>query len=250
MKRKKRGSSRFYLLYIFIVFLLAIGFLGVRALFQKLSYFDIRSISVSGNINLEKDFLVSFVKEYLGSNLYRVSKMEIEKKYENIIRIKSLKVKKIFPNKLKIVIRERVGEFFLKTVEGELFPVDSEKTVLDNENFYEKENLPLIDTNIKRDSLWFGEIVGNEFVDSVYSLCHRIKAVNSDFLDDISEIYQEDGDIYFIEMERGYKIVFGEDNLEDKLNQFTLLEENRTFEKGTIVDLRFKNILIVRAEDK
>jgi len=224
-------------------------FWGVRTLFKKLSYFDINEIAVSGNINLESEFLVNFVKEYLGTNLYSISKTDIEKKYENIVRIKRIKVRKVFPNKLKIIVRERLGSFYLKSKEGELFPIDSEKIILDNENFYEKENLPIIDTNIKSESLVFGETVKNSFVDSVFSLCARLKLVNPDFLDKISEIYWEDDDIFFVEMEKGYKIVFGNGNMEDKMNQFTLLEENRTFEKGTVVDLRFDNELIVRTED-
>ncbi len=248
MVKKKTGSSRYYFLFIFTIALIIAGYSGFRSVITKISLFEIDVIKITGNINLETEFLYNLSKDFIGQNLYAISKKDVLHKYENIVRIQDIKVTRIMPNKLRIKIIEKQGIFYIKTIEGELFPIDKNRIVLDNDNFYSDEILPTIETRIPASELTFGKKIKNEFVERVFDLHNTIISEDPDFINHISEFYEFDKDIYMIEANTGYRIVFGNNEIEDKLKKFTFLEQNRTFEKDTIVDLRFNNQLVIRSE--
>ncbi|MCD4797370.1 MAG: FtsQ-type POTRA domain-containing protein [Candidatus Cloacimonetes bacterium] len=250
MKRKRTGSSRFYFYFILSILVIFFASFGIRSLVTKMSFFNISDIKVYGNYNLETEFLSNISKDLLGKNIYLVSKKDVLKKYENIIRIKDVKVSRLFPNKLKIKIIEKIGLFFIKTSDGKFFPIDEKRTVLDNDNFYLKEILPIIETDIPTSKITFGSEIENEFVERVFELSKIIKAENTDFINNISEFYCAEDDIFMVEANTGYRIVFGVENIEGKLKKYSFLEQNRTFKKETIIDLRFQDQLVIRSEAK
>jgi len=249
LKKKRHGSSRYYFLYIFMIMIMIVIVTGVRMLIIKVSFFEISEIKISGNYNIKEEFLKNLSQDCLGKNLYEISKNEIRSRYENLVRIKNVKVNRIFPDKLKITIFERLGVFYLKTKEGILFPLDIEKIVLDNDNFYSAEILPIIETDLMNENIVYGEIIEHDFVDRVYDFYEEIKLEDKEFIDKISEFYLENGKFCMIEANIGYKIIFGEDKIKNKLLRFNFLEKNRGFEKGNIVDLRFDKQLIVSREN-
>jgi len=232
-----------------MILIIIMGVIGIRSLITKISFFEISEIKIIGNHNLEKDFLNNLSKDCLGKNLYAISKNEIKRRYTNIVRVKNAKISRIFPKKLKIKIIERLGLFYIKTKEGELFPIDFEKIVLDNDNFYSAEILPIIETNLERENIDYGEIIENDFVNKVYVFYEEIQLEDNEFIDKISEFYLENGEFCMIEANIGYKIIFGEDDIKNKLLRFNFLEKNKGFEKGNVVDLRFGKQLIVGREN-
>ncbi|HHE39245.1 MAG TPA: FtsQ-type POTRA domain-containing protein [Candidatus Cloacimonetes bacterium] len=248
-KKKRRGSSRYYFIYIFLILLIIMSVIGIRSLITKLSFFEISEIKIMGNHNLEKDFLKNLSKDCYGKNLYAISKNEIQRRYTNIVRVKNANISRIFPHKLRIKIVERLGLFYLKTKEGELFPIDNEKIVLDNDNFYSAEILPVIETDLKKENIVYGETIENDFVNKVFDFYEKVQLEDKEFIDKISEFYLENGDICMTEVNIGYKIIFGEDDIRSKLLRFNFLEKNKGFEKDNIVDLRFSNQLIVGREN-
>jgi len=186
---------------------------------------------------------------FLGLNLYSISKRDVLKKYENIVRIDKIKVSRIFPNKLKIDISEKKGEFHFITESGEIFPIDKNRVVLDNVNFYENEILPVIGTNITDDRVEIGQKISDPFIERVFALKDRFDNVNPDFIKSVSEFYLHKGNVIFVNANVGYKVVLGENEIESKLKRLIFLEQNRTFKKGSIIDLRFKDQFVVRSED-
>ena len=247
---KKRGSSRYFVFFIFITLVIFLVFWGVKSLIGNLSFFEIEEIEIVGNVNLETDFLQSFVRDLSGKNLFKISKKEILKKYENIVRLKDIKVYRIIPVKLKLKIIERIGVFYLKTSEGELFPIDEDQIVLDNDSFYLSEILPIIETDIDKKDLFIGMKIEHENIKKVFEFWKEIKSYDENFIHKISEFYIDDKELIMIEANMGYEIIFGEEDIENKLKRFTFLEQNRGFEKGDIIDLRFSNSLIIRTEEK
>jgi cell division septal protein FtsQ len=79
-------------------------------------------------------------------------------------------------------------------------------------------------------------------------LYEQIREVDREFFSRISQIYREADEIYFVDLSNGYRILLGNDNIEDKIRRYNFVEKNRKFEKGSVIDLRFKNKLIVRSE--
>lgn len=249
MKRKRTGSSRYFVYFILSISIIAAVFIGVRTLFTKLSWFNIESIKISGNENLETEFLANLSLDFIGLNLYSTSKRDILQKYENIVRIKDISITRIFPNKIKINIQERSGLFYIRTKKGEIFPIDDECIVLDNDVFYTEENLPVIETDISSSDVDFGKKIENEFLNRIFDFYYTVSPEYPDLFNNISEFYEDDNEIFLVEANTGYKIVFGEDELIEKIKKYRFLEQNRSFEKGKIVDLRYKGQLVIRDDN-
>ena len=55
--KKKRGSSRYFVLFILISIILTSIFLGTKTLIGKINWLEISKIEVKGNVNLDKDYL-------------------------------------------------------------------------------------------------------------------------------------------------------------------------------------------------
>ena len=249
MKKKRSGSSRYFIFFLVLVVLIYGVYIGINSLFTKLDLFKVKSIKISGNENLETDFLKNLCNDFINLNLYSISKKDVLRKYENIVRIDHIKVSRIFPNKLKIEINEKKGDFFFRTDSGIIFPIDKDRVVLDNVNFYENEVLPVIGTKIPDDEIIIGQIVENVLIEKIFSLRKKFANVDPDFINSISEFYLKDENLIFVNANIGYRIIFGDNEIEEKLKKLIFLEQNRTFEKGTTIDLRFKDQLVIRSEE-
>ncbi|MEA2097101.1 MAG: FtsQ-type POTRA domain-containing protein [Candidatus Cloacimonadota bacterium] len=249
MKKKRSGSSRYFFFFLVLIVLIYGTYIGINSLFTKLDLFKVKYIKISGNVNLETDFLKNICNDFINMNLYSISKKDVLKKYENIVRIESIKVSRIFPNKLKIEISEKRGVFFFRTERGIIFPIDKNRVVLDNVNFYENEVLPVIGTKIPDAEIIIGKRVENILIEKIFFLREKFANVDPDFINSISEFYLKDENLIFVNANIGYRIVLGENEIEEKLKRLIFLEQNRTFEKGTIIDLRFKDQLVIRSEE-
>ncbi len=249
MKKKRSGSSRYFFFFLVLIVLIYGVYIGINSLFTKLDLFKVKSIKISGNENLETDFLKNLCNDFINLNLYSISKKDVLRKYENIVRIDHIKVSRIFPNKLKIEINEKKGEFFFRTENGIIFPIDKDRVVLDNVNFYENEVLPVIGTKIPDDEVVIGQKIENVLIEKIFSLRQKFANVDPDFINSVSEFYLKDENLVFVNANIGYRIVLGENEIEEKLKRLIFLEQNRTFEKGTTIDLRFKDQLVIRSEE-
>ncbi len=249
MNKKRSGSSRYFFFFLVLVVLIYAAYIGINSLFTKLDLFKIKSIEISGNDNLETAFLTNICNDFINLNLYSISKKDVVKKYENIVRIDDIKVSRIFPNKLKIKINEKKGEFFFRTENGTIFPIDKNRVVLDNLNFYENEVLPVIGTNIPDAEIIIGEKIDNVLIEEIFLLKKKFANIDPDFINSISEFYLKDENIVLVNADIGYRIVLGNNEIEEKLKKLIFLEQNRIFEKGTIIDLRFKDQLVIRSEE-
>ena len=224
-------------------------FFGIRALFSSFSFLNIDRIEIVGNKNLEEEFLVNLATSFIGQNLFRIKSSEVRQKYENIFRVEKIKIGRKIPDVLKIKFTERIGLFYLKSKQGDLFPIDDQKLVLENDILYPGENLPVIHTDISGTDIEVGITVVDETVDQVYEFYNQILDSDPEFLGRISEFYIKDNDLYLTELYKGYTILFGKNDIAEKYNRFSFLEKNREFNQGEIVDLRFKDKLIVRPEE-
>jgi len=70
--------------------------------------------------------------------------------------------------------------------------------------------------------------------------------INKTFINNISEYYIRKNDIAFIDSHAGSRVVLGETDIELKLNRYLFLYNNKGFNKNTLIDLRFKDQVIVK----
>jgi len=245
---KRRGNKRYYSL-----FLLAILFsLGVvyssSLLLRKVDFFKIKKIEVVGNNNLV--FMEELAAHFIGRNLFEIKKSEVILAYENIPRIKKVRITKSYPSKLKIKITERFGEFFIRTKEGMLFPIDRERIVLDMNQFYLREDLPIIVTDIPYQELVVGEKLQSGIIEEVFNLHEQICKIIPQMQAKISEYYKKNGDLFFTEIDYGTSIHLGEDELESKIKRLKFVLENRGINNlDNLVDLQFKDMVVFK-DDK
>ncbi|MBN2461416.1 MAG: FtsQ-type POTRA domain-containing protein [Candidatus Cloacimonetes bacterium] len=248
MKKKRRGYSRY-----FIMLLLAIGIFtgisyGIKTLICHMPLFTIKKVIITGNENLEKEFLHNLVSDLIGRNLFIVNRQTIATKFANLIRVKKVRVTRLIPASLRVHVEERKAFFYIRSLQGNLYPVDDELLVLDRDSFYPGEIVPVIDTNLNENEMVTGARIESEFIYRVSDFCDQIKVIDPEFLNRISEFYAVGSDIYMVDNEKGFRIVFGKDGYKDKYCRFSFLEKNRNFDQDDVVDLRFTDRLIVRTE--
>ncbi len=244
--RKKRGISRFILLSIAILILAYSIWSGMILVLKRMDLFKIKRIEIVGNKNLDSNFLKNLSKEFIGKNLFEISHSDILIKYDNIIRVKKVEIRKKLPDTISIRIIERIGILYVKTLEGDFFPIDDEKIVLDKADFYFSEDLPVISLSLNKDYLKLGEKIKDDQLNKIINLYKKIQKIDPVFLTNISEFYITDNDVYFVDSQNGCRVILGEDELDSKIKRFLFLRSNKGFERNSIVDLRFKNQIIVR----
>lgn len=249
MGRIRTGSSRYFVFFFLLLCFLVVIYFSLKGLLAKVDWFHIESITIEGNENLETEFLANLSHDFIGKNLYAVSRDDIMLKYHNIVRIKDIKIIKKFPDKIKLTIEERKGLFNLKTKEGIIFPVDKEKIVLDNDNFYANEILPVVCTELSAEDIKIGMKAEDPFLERVFNFYNQVLPEFPEFFQQVSEFFPKDNEIYIVEANIGYKIVFGDEEIIDKVRRFEFVEQNRTFEKGKVVDLRYPDQLVIRADE-
>jgi cell division protein FtsQ len=242
--RKKRGSSRYYIYFICIIFLLVASASGVKYLLKNLDILQIKSVTIDGNQNLETEFLTNISQDFLGKNLYEISKNEVLEKYSNINRIKDVSITRKLPDKLVINLVEKKGYMYLRTKEGTLFPLTKELEVLDNTQYFRNEILPVISSDLAADDLQVGEKISDAWIAEVYEIAAVLS--ECDLFDDVSEFYQRDGELILVQSPIGFRIILGQGDLTEKLQRYKLVRDNRSFAKDSYIDLRFENKLIER----
>ena len=249
VKAKKRGSSRYFVLVLAALLLLFLLFLGVKQVLTKWEVFTIERIEVDGFSDLEEDFLLSRCNDLIGENLFSVSNEMIENRFENIVRVKSVKTGKRLPDKLKITIEERKTFLQVRSNAGHVYPLDREMIVLDTDRFYQDDFSPVVTTNLSEDAFVTGDVLSDSLLNRSCELIKMMMEYKKDFIHRISEIYEKDGDIVLIEVDKGLRIYLGDNNIPDKLEQFEFVAANREIEPGSIVDLSFTDKLILRSEE-
>ena len=245
-RRKQRGSTRYFILFIFASILLYSIWFGLTLILKNIDYFKIKNIEIEGTKNLDQAFLKNLSKDYIGVNQFRISKRDVARKYENIVRVKHVKVRRKLPSTLKIIITERIGFLYVKTIEGDFFPIDNELVVLDKADFYFSEDIPLVSLNIPKTVVHLGEKLRTQTLNSIMSLHNKIYKIDKNFISNISEYYVKDKEIYFVDSHSGCRVILGEKDIDKKIKRYIFLRSNKGFKKNSIVDLRYSNQIIVR----
>ena len=242
MRRKRRGNSRFFVYFFTIIFIL-FGIQQITVYFlKKVSIFKVRKIEIVGTHNLSN--LEELVEEYVGKNLFDIEKQEIILNFENLVRIEEINLRKKLPSTLQIIVKERLGKFYVKTEDGHIYPIDKNKIILDNNDFYLREDLPIISTNLKDDEITIAQKLNDEFVDNVFKLHEKICEVVPEMEKKISEYYSINGKIYFVEMNSASHIYLGSKNFQESLANFKFYYENSGLPERKIIDFRYKNQIV------
>jgi cell division septal protein FtsQ len=249
-ERKRRGNSRYYLFFIVTLLLIVAFGLGLWFALINVNFFDLKKIEIAGNTAVPDSLIYKLAKPYLGMNLIALPGNELKHKLSAISRVKEVKLRKKLLHSLQIVITERKGFLYLKTLEGDLFPLDSEGVVLARYSQVYSEDLPIYSTYLSSSQVKKGKRLINPGLNRILNLQRRIVKEAPDFLTNISEYYMIDNTINMIDAKRGTRIIPSDEDMAKQLARYQFVQENGNINKNSVVDLRFKNQVVVKAGNK
>ncbi len=249
-ERKRRGNSRYYL--FFIVTLIILGIIGVGFWYAltSVNFLDLKKITISGNTAIPDSLILKIAKPYLGVNLVALSRSDIKKSLLKLSRVKEVKLRKKLLHTLDIQITERKGFIYLKSLEGDLFPLDSEGVVLARYTPVYLEDLPVYSTYISNSQIKAGKKLVNPKLARILNLQKRIQKEAPDFLPNVSEYYLIDNTVNIVDAKRGTRIIPSDEDLARQFARYLFVQENGNIKTQSLVDLRYKNQVVVKAGNK
>lgn len=245
--RKRRGNSRYFVFFVLVLLgFAALGF-GAYHLLSSLDVLNVRKIEISGNSAVADSLLRSALQPYMGQNLLKVDKAEVHAEVSGFARVKTVKVRRKLFSTLQIKLTERKPSLYVKSLEGDLFPVDEEGVVLERYGKVYTENLPLVNLLVNNAHLRSGRKLKNAALDKVLATHRRIVEDAPEFVTNISEYYTIDNTVYIIDARNGLRLIPSEKNLAKQLSRYEFVRDNGNVSQSSILDLRVDNQVVVKA---
>ncbi len=225
-------------LRIFLILAFFAGAIWGLDYFYNSNYFRVKAINIEGNHQYEDENIIDSLGNITGMNIFEVDKKLIEDSLtENMVWIKSAELKKIFPDRINLLIEERKPYLLLDNGRG-CYLLDDEGIVLgkiDINLSHEYGDLVKVCGAIEHNPEE-GEVIAQKNILSCAGIYRG-------FDDEIKKIIKEAGienniygDIFFITLS-GVKIIFGDsEEIVKKVEVLKLLlKEDANY---IIIDLR------------
>lgn len=103
--------------------------------------FNIIEIMVEGNQTISKEQIISFSEIKKGTNLFAISKRGVTNRLKEHAYIDGVKIKRVLPNKIKLLVKERKLEYALPLANSYVY-IDRQGFVLEISNT--KPDVPLL----------------------------------------------------------------------------------------------------------
>lgn len=249
-QRKRRGNSRYYIFFtISLMAILALG-IGVFYFVLHIPWLNVKHIKLSGNSVVPDSLIIKTCTPYLGTNLFKVPKKELDAKLNQFSRIRSVKIQRRIPATIKLTIAERKPILYVKSFEGKLYPIDGEAIVMKTYTPLADEDIPIYSSYYTEDQLKAGTKLTKADLNKVLSLHKRVIKEASDYLPIISEYYMIDDTIYMVDARHGTRIIPSDENIATQLKRYQFVQDNGNIAKNTVVDLRFENQVVVKGAER
>lgn len=207
VKKKRIRRRRFFRIVLLIIIL----FISLRLLRQS-SYFNIKSIEISGNKQVKSDSIQEKINIQENKNIFDISTLRAKKDIKEIVYVKEVKVNRKFPNKINIEILERIESYQIK-IENKFIILDEDGIILNivdkkKSNILSIEGIE-IEENIVKENLgnkindYIEEIEVEKFIENCIdsNLIKRLSVVRLKNTEKVEIITKEDkivefGDIF------------------------------------------------------
>ena len=214
----------------FLMFLLVLTALikGLFIFFSK-DFFKIVNVKVEGENELIKSDITEKILQIKNNkNLVYINTKKLEKYLNGDVRIKSVKIKKVYPSELLVKIEGNKPYAYLRE-KGKLYIINNDGVIFANIEEITDKNLPIINADNKDDLEDILQVLSNIENESFFSNISEIKKVKSDY-----EILLMDRTLFKT------SIVVNNEKYDTSFKLYKgLINDNKKVE---YVDLRFKDI--------
>ena len=220
-----KKTSVVFIIIILFVFLTTFNPANLKSNFK---FFQIKEIEIQNTNYIDKDDLNSFfINNYYDTSLIKFKNPQILETINSFDIIESLEIKKIYPNKLKVYVKEKKPIAIL--IKGRKSSYLTENGEL--AKYFEHpilQNLPNI----------IGDL-GNFF--EIY----KILLENNILISEVKSFYYFDIGRWDIILKDGKTIKLPPKNFETSIENFSEINNNENFNKYKIFDYRINDQLIL-----
>ncbi len=196
---------------------------------KKISIFLIENINIEGNINVNTADLKNKLKEFYGKSLIFLNRKELSKIASEFVFIKEIKIKKIYPSTINILVKENVPLAILIENEKKTVLLETGNTTT-NYIINNKESLPIVK--------------GKGAKKNFFKLHETLKRANFQ-MDLINEINYFAIDRWDIVLKNGKLLKLPTERLESSVEKFISIYDKDNFKKFKIFDFRINGQLIL-----
>ena len=226
----KGNKKNFFFFYFCLFFLLSTVNFSNSKNENKRIFFSINKIQINGNIRLDKNILLENLNKLYGQSIFKLNTDEIKTELFKFNLIKSIKIKKYYPNKIEINLDEVEFVAIIVKNNTKYFLADNQNLVLFNG-----------DLNIKRLPKLYG-INAEKFF-----LNFKKKLENNNFnLNLIENYYYFQINRWDLYLKNNLIIKFPTENVEQSILLVKKLIDNKEYLNSKIIDLRIKEKMIIK----
>lgn len=215
-------------LIIALLLLLILSTYKIQNNFNLNSKINIEKIIVENNFVVKEEIIKNKLSFLYGTSPLFLKSGRIESKLNEIEFIDSFKIKKIFPNKLKISIFEKKPIAILQNKKQKKY-FTSKGDIINYSYYKEFENLPLVFGNKKSFSIFL----------------KNLKIVNFP-LNEVKIFYLFESKRWDVVTKNNQTIKLPIKNYNYSLKNFLEIKDKQNFEKYKIFDYRINNQLILK----
>jgi len=136
---EKRNKIKLKILRVFLIIVI---FVGAGCFLCLSPTFNVQEIIVEKNNVISSDTIISLSEIKLYKNIFLIEKLNAVENIEKEPYIDSVKISRILPNKIKIIVKERVEKYLIEFAEGKYAVLDGQGYILKITN--EVMNLPIV----------------------------------------------------------------------------------------------------------
>ncbi len=245
--RKRRGNGRHVLMFVLALAFMAGAGYGLFSLLTRLPWFSLQEVRVSGNHSVPDSLLRQAAEPWLGENILAINRGELRARAAKLARIKSLKIHLNPLHAITLQVTERRGEIYLKSAEGDLFPIDADGVVLEQYGSVYTEDLPVAGTYLSNAQLKPGTKLSYASLRRILNTHRLIRRDAPDFLPLISEYYTVDNTVYIVDAKTGTRLIPSAENLAKQFRRYQFVLDNGNVDPSAVIDLRYDDQVVVKA---
>ena len=245
--RKRRGNSRNYA-YVIVGMLLLIAFsFAIYRTIISIPWFNLKSFKVVNNERVPSSVLEKHIRQHFGENIFHISIASLKKRIGSTHRIKELKIRRHLPNSLTLILKERRSFMYIKSLDGELFPIDEEAIVLENFYPYHPDDIPVLSVFLSKEELVPGRKIDKAQVITAIKMHKQICEQAPEFEERVSEYYFVGKTPLMVDAKYGACIIPDPAELIPQLKRYIFVQENGAIDHGAVFDLRYRDQVVVKA---